>query len=85
MMIVMKTSIGLEIEWDGAMRLYLKLDPIWNDRVCGLCGNFNSKSTDDMTTSQNVVEKSVAHFGNSWKVSKFDKQVITFIMSQFDL
>jgi len=33
-----------------------------------MCGNFNFKSIDDMKNPQNVIETSVANFGNSWKV-----------------
>ncbi|XP_076823877.1 von Willebrand factor-like isoform X2 [Clavelina lepadiformis] len=68
-MIQLKTVNGIEIEWDGAMRLYVKLDPSWKNSVCGMCGNFNSKSNDDMKTPQNSIETNVGAFGNSWKVN----------------
>lgn len=37
--------------------------------TCGLCGTFNNNQNDDLTTKENVVEKSVTAFGNSWKVN----------------
>nr|XP_026693636.1 LOW QUALITY PROTEIN: von Willebrand factor-like [Ciona intestinalis] len=69
MMVQVKTSNGIEVDWDGEMRLYIRLDPLWRNRVCGLCGNFNGKATDDMKTPQSIVETNPASFGNSWKVS----------------
>jgi len=67
MMIALTVTNGIEIEWDGEMRLYVRLAPAWKSRVCGLCGNFNQKVLDDMRTPQMVAAASHNAFGNSWK------------------
>lgn len=35
--------------------------------VCGLCGNFDSRSSNDFTTRDHMVVESELDFGNSWK------------------
>uniref|UniRef100_H2Z9C0 VWFD domain-containing protein n=1 Tax=Ciona savignyi TaxID=51511 RepID=H2Z9C0_CIOSA len=69
MMVELKTSSGMQVDWDGEMRLYVKLDPSWRNKVCGLCGNFNGKAGDDMRTPKNSVETNPLTFANSWKVT----------------
>lgn len=39
------------------------------DRVCGLCGNFDGNVNNDLMSSNNQLEVDSSHFGNSWKVS----------------
>lgn len=39
------------------------------DRVCGLCGNFDGNVNNDLMSSNNQLEVDPSHFGNSWKVS----------------
>lgn len=35
--------------------------------VCGLCGNFDHRSSNDFTTRDHMVVDSELDFGNSWK------------------
>lgn len=37
--------------------------------MCGLCGNFDDRSTNDFTTRDHMVVSSELDFGNSWKES----------------
>lgn len=58
---------GIQIKWDKAMRIYVRLDPEWQGKVCGLCGNYNGNAMDDFTThSRQIVDKPVI-FGGTWQ------------------
>lgn len=37
-------------------------------RMCGMCGNFNGKNKDDLTTPTGSVAGSIPQLGKSWKV-----------------
>lgn len=39
------------------------------ERVCGLCGNFDGIENNDLVSSHNQVEINPSNFGNSWKVN----------------
>lgn len=41
------------------------------NKVCGLCGNFDGIENNDLTSSKNQVENNPSNFGNSWKVKPF--------------
>lgn len=38
--------------------------------TCGLCGNYNGRSDDDLVTVNGQKTSSVALFGNSWRMTK---------------
>uniref|UniRef100_A0A452GFP6 von Willebrand factor n=1 Tax=Gopherus agassizii TaxID=38772 RepID=A0A452GFP6_9SAUR len=59
----------LQIDWDGRGKLLVKLSPMYTDRICGLCGNFNGNEGDDFLTPSGLVEALVEDFGNTWKLN----------------
>uniref|UniRef100_A0A674KF69 von Willebrand factor n=1 Tax=Terrapene triunguis TaxID=2587831 RepID=A0A674KF69_9SAUR len=59
----------LQIDWDGRGKLLVKLSPMYTDRICGLCGNFNGNEGDDFLTPSGLVEALVEDFGNAWKLN----------------
>ena len=64
----MESPLGVSVRWDGRSRIYVTVQPHYQNRTCGLCGTFNSNQNDDMVTKETVVETSVNSFGDSWKV-----------------
>ena len=38
--VVLSTSIGLQVIWDGGSYLELSIPPQYKSRVCGLCGTY---------------------------------------------
>uniref|UniRef100_UPI003AB0136A mucin-6 n=1 Tax=Centroberyx gerrardi TaxID=166262 RepID=UPI003AB0136A len=60
-------SKGLILIWDKHTRITIKLDSRWRNRVCGLCGNFDSNEMNDLQISGSTVGSSPLAFGNSWK------------------
>ncbi|XP_074859171.1 von Willebrand factor isoform X2 [Carettochelys insculpta] len=59
----------LQIDWDGRGKLVVKLSPVYTDRICGLCGNYNGNEGDDFQTPSGLVEALVEDFGNAWKLN----------------
>ncbi|KAJ8373644.1 hypothetical protein SKAU_G00042240 [Synaphobranchus kaupii] len=66
--ILVKSTFGLSLAWDGGSGVYVKMTDEHKGRACGLCGNYNDDGRDDLTTSYNVQTEDVADFGNSWVV-----------------
>lgn len=45
----------------------------------GLCGNFNSKETDDFKTSGGLVEATASAFANTWKAQPTCQDIPDFL------
>lgn len=45
----------------------------------GLCGNFNSKETDDFKTSGGLVEATASAFANTWKAQSACEDMPDFL------
>ncbi|KAL2092953.1 hypothetical protein ACEWY4_010265 [Coilia grayii] len=58
----------LSLDWDGRGRVVLRLSPVFADKTCGLCGNYNGNQGDDFRTPAGLVEARVEGFGNAWKI-----------------
>uniref|UniRef100_A0A8C9BDY1 VWFD domain-containing protein n=1 Tax=Phocoena sinus TaxID=42100 RepID=A0A8C9BDY1_PHOSS len=67
--ILVHTGLGLQLQVQlvPLMQVFLRLDPSYRGRMCGLCGNFNQNQADDFRTISGVVEGTAAAFANSWK------------------
>ncbi|XP_072646574.1 mucin-2 [Canis lupus baileyi] len=65
--LVVEASIGVIIIWDRKTTIFIKLSPSYKGTVCGLCGNFDQRSSNDFTTRDHMVVDSELDFGNSWK------------------
>nr|XP_040030155.1 mucin-19-like [Gasterosteus aculeatus aculeatus] len=60
-------SKGITLIWDKHTRITVELAGSWKNRVCGLCGNFDSNEMNDLSISGSSVSSPMA-FGNCWKV-----------------
>uniref|UniRef100_A0A3B3RLC4 Otogelin like n=1 Tax=Paramormyrops kingsleyae TaxID=1676925 RepID=A0A3B3RLC4_9TELE len=58
--ILVKSTFGLSLAWDGGSGVYIKMTEEHKGRPCGLCGNYNDDGSDDL--------EDTADFGNSWHV-----------------
>uniref|UniRef100_A0A673K063 Otogelin-like protein n=1 Tax=Sinocyclocheilus rhinocerous TaxID=307959 RepID=A0A673K063_9TELE len=62
--ILVKSTFGFSLAWDGSSGVYLKMTEAHKGRPCGLCGNYNDDGSDDLS----IVSDDIAEFGNSWAV-----------------
>lgn len=66
--ILLSTHIGIKILWDGISFIEVSAPPTYRNRLCGLCGNFNSKPQDDLTSRGRNLLNDPESFGKSWAV-----------------
>ncbi|XP_066475572.1 mucin-5AC-like [Tiliqua scincoides] len=66
---IIQTNSGLQLQIQlvPTMQLFVHLDPSFRGKTCGLCGNFNSRQTDDFKAISGVVEGTASAFANTWK------------------
>ncbi|NWH50930.1 OTOGL protein, partial [Fregata magnificens] len=71
--ILVKTTFGFSLAWDGNSGIYIKLTEDHKGKACGLCGDFNGNKYDDLIL-QNIGEytEDIAEFANSWAVQISD-------------
>uniref|UniRef100_A0A4W3ISK9 Otogelin like n=1 Tax=Callorhinchus milii TaxID=7868 RepID=A0A4W3ISK9_CALMI len=62
--ILVKTTFGFSLAWDGLSGIYIKLTVEHKGKSCGLCGNYNGDMSDDLNSS--MLTEDIAVFGNSW-------------------
>lgn len=50
--LLVKSTFGFSLAWDGGSGVYLKMSEEHHGAPCGLCGNFNHIPGDDLTTAR---------------------------------
>ncbi|OQV22385.1 BMP-binding endothelial regulator protein [Hypsibius exemplaris] len=69
--LVVRTTYGLKVTWDGDSYVEISLPHEFRNKVCGLCGNYNGNATDDfLIKGTSTVTEEVADFAQSWLVSR---------------
>lgn len=68
--VLMETDFGLTVQYDWNQYLVIAVPGSFAGGVCGLCGNFNHKEEDDLTTPGGSVASSVAALGKSWRIPR---------------
>ncbi|XP_044191762.1 IgGFc-binding protein-like [Thunnus albacares] len=66
--VIVETDFGLTVQYDWKEYLVITVPGSFSGRVCGLCGNFNSKKEDDLVTPNGTQANSVVALGKSWRV-----------------
>lgn len=63
-------SNDVKIFWTGKSYLEVVVPAFYKNKVCGLCGNFNSNAQDDLKLKSGrvVADQNIAQFGASWCV-----------------
>lgn len=67
---VVNTAFGLQVSFNWASALFIRLSSDYMGAVCGLCGNYNRKHQDDLIPKNGGKAVSPAEFGASWRVAK---------------
>ena len=63
---VLLITYGVRIFWDGAFRVEVTVSTMWQDRLCGLCGNYNNDPSDDFMAPNGEPVATPDAFGNGW-------------------
>ncbi|XP_072317584.1 IgGFc-binding protein-like [Eucyclogobius newberryi] len=66
---VIETDFGLRVSYNLIYLVTVTVPGNYRDKVCGLCGNFNGKPTDDFKMPNENLTDNVNTFGKSWKVN----------------
>ncbi|XP_055358421.1 zonadhesin, like [Betta splendens] len=66
--IVLETSFGLRVRFDGNHHADVTVPTSYNGLLCGLCGNFNGNSKDDNLKPDNTPAANTNELGDSWQV-----------------
>ncbi|TSO05462.1 IgGFc-binding protein [Bagarius yarrelli] len=66
--VIIKTDFGLSVQYDWDQYLMVNIPGSFMGRMCGMCGNFNGKKEDDLTTLTGSVAGSIPELGKSWRV-----------------
>ncbi|KAI8510957.1 hypothetical protein Bbelb_118730 [Branchiostoma belcheri] len=63
------TELCVVILYSGAdnYRVEVKIPSSYQNRMCGLCGNYNNMGTDDFVMPNGNIAPNVDDFGNSWE------------------
>ncbi|KAH0631332.1 hypothetical protein JD844_005620 [Phrynosoma platyrhinos] len=67
-----ETDFGLQVTHDRDRAIVVTLPSSYYGATCGLCGNFNGDTNDDMTSLNDVPASSLMDWINSWKVKDQD-------------
>jgi len=57
---------NVTIFWDGLYRVEVSVSTAWQNRLCGLCGNYNIDDTDDFMTPEGNQVANANVFATSW-------------------
>ncbi|CAJ1086482.1 LOW QUALITY PROTEIN: zonadhesin%2C like [Xyrichtys novacula] len=66
--VVLETSFGLRVRFDGNHHADVTLPKSYNGLLCGLCGNFNEDPKDDNLKPDNTPAANTNELGESWQV-----------------
>ncbi|KAM8953099.1 IgGFc-binding protein-like [Pelodytes ibericus] len=71
--LILETAFGLRVKFDGNHYVEVYLPAIYQGHVCGLCGNYNGRSNDDLIKPDGSTAADSNDLGNSWIVPEEDK------------
>ncbi|XP_069620534.1 otogelin-like protein [Ranitomeya imitator] len=82
--ILVKTTFGFSLAWDGGSGIYIKLTEDHKGNPCGLCGNFNGNWSDDLIIQHTEeITEDIALFANSWYIQIPDEPVCLPTVSEY--
>ena len=64
---VLLLSDSIDLFWDGQYQLSVTASQVLRGQLCGLCGNYNNDSADDLLTRSGDLATTVNEFAISWQ------------------
>ncbi|XP_076013062.1 zonadhesin, like [Genypterus blacodes] len=59
-------TFGVTVRYDGNHHMEIKVIKDYQDKLCGLCGDYNKNAKDDLRKPDGSLTKDVNEFGHSW-------------------
>uniref|UniRef100_G1PN46 Alpha-tectorin n=1 Tax=Myotis lucifugus TaxID=59463 RepID=G1PN46_MYOLU len=76
--LVIDTSPDIQIYYNGFNVIKISISERLQNKVCGLCGNFNGDLTDDYVTLRGKPVVSSVVLAQSWKTNGMQKRLLSF-------
>lgn len=76
--LVIDTSPDIQIHYNGFNIIKITISERLQNKVCGLCGNFNGDLTDDYVTLRGKPVVSSVVLAQSWKTNGMQKRFVSF-------
>ncbi|XP_077196889.1 IgGFc-binding protein-like [Paroedura picta] len=61
-----RINASVEVQFNGASSVFIRVGPEYQNQLCGMCGNFNGDPTDDLVLPSGVKALNDTDFGNAW-------------------
>ncbi|CAH2318265.1 c-binding -like [Pelobates cultripes] len=81
--VVFRSVYGLQVSYDLAYEVLVKIYSNFYGQVCGLCGNYNGNINDEFHLPNGSLTKSAKIFGKAWRENTYGKDCSnTCVISQ---
>ncbi|XP_043936388.1 IgGFc-binding protein-like [Protopterus annectens] len=67
---ILQTGSGIRVTFNWQSRVSVTIPSTYSGAVCGLCGNFNKNTKDDLTMKNGKLAANAGEFGQSWKTDE---------------
>ena len=67
---VLLPAYGVRIFWNGARRVKVNVSQLWQNKLCGLCGDYNGNKSDDFKMPNGILAPNATAFGDSWQYNE---------------
>ncbi|XP_033105160.1 kielin/chordin-like protein, partial [Anneissia japonica] len=71
LLVVVHSSLGITVSWDGRHMAEVSADVSWKGQLCGLCGDYNNDPSDDFRSSNGTLMSTASDYGNTFLVGEF--------------
>ncbi|XP_037310078.2 IgGFc-binding protein [Pungitius pungitius] len=69
---IIQTDIGVEVTFDWVTLVMVSLSSSYFGNVAGLCGNYNGKKKDELTTASGLPAVNLTQWAGSWSIEDHD-------------
>lgn len=72
MSVVVESDFGLRVQYNWGQYLVVSVPRRFMGRMCGMCGNYDGNSHDDLVNKAGDLVSNVQQLGKSWQVAGAD-------------